>query len=705
MAIIREAARLGDQEFIIETGRMAQQANGAVMVQYGNSQVLCTATGGNVREGLDFFPLSVDYVENFWAAGMIPGGYFKREGKMSEKAVLTSRLIDRPCRPLFAKGYINETQLVAWVLSADRVNDTDVLGITGCSAALMLSDLPWAGPLAGVRIGLVDGKFVANPTFEQRERSELDIVLAISQEAIVMVEGEAREVSEQVMIDALAFGREAVKDVLALQIELARQVGKTKREVVAPVLPEDIVAAMKKFLGDKMNVAMQVPEKMARYAAVDALKAEAQASLNAKFPGQEKDVSKAFSKFQKQTLRGLVANEGVRVDGRKPHEIRPISCEVGLIPCAHGSALFTRGETQALATVTLGTEKAAQRLEGLEGDSTRSFMLHYNFPPFSVGEVKPMRGPGRREIGHGHLALRGLTQALPEQKKEFPYTIRVVSDVMGSNGSSSMATVCGGSLAMMDAGVPLKCATAGIAMGLIKEGDKVVVLSDILGDEDFLGDMDFKVCGTSKGITAFQMDTKIGGIADETMKKALSQARSGIAHILGEMAKALSEPRKDLSATAPRITKIKIPTDAIGAVIGQGGKTIRSIQETTGTTISIEDDGTVSIAASNGVAAAQAMEIIKGLTQEPEVGTVYLGTVKKIVEFGAFVEILPGKEGLCHISELTEGRVNRVEDILREGDECLVKLIGTERGGKLRLSRKEALAERAAAEGADGAEG
>ncbi len=695
MTIIRESARLGDKEIIIETGRMANQANGSVIIQQGDSQVLCTATAGGLR-GLPFFPLTVDYIENKWAAGRIPGGYFKREGRPGSHAILTARLIDRPCRPLFEDGYMNETQLIAWVLSADQVNDTDILGITGCSAALMLSDLPWDGPVAGVRIGCVDGKFVANPTFAERENSTMDVILAASQDAIVMVEGEAKEVSREQMLEALDFGRDAVQAVIDLQLELRKQIGKARREVVAPELNSDVFGAVEKDARKKLEKVLTIADKLERYAATDELKSEVIEKLEEKFPELTGDISESFDKIKKDIVRKKITKEGIRIDGRNSTEIRDITCEVGLIPGAHGSALFTRGETQALVTTTLGTDRDALRVETMTGDESQSFMLHYNFPPFCVGEAKPLRSTSRREIGHGNLAERALTPALPNLEEDFPYTVRVVSDIMGSNGSSSMASVCGGSLSLMDAGVPMATPTAGIAMGLIKEGDDIVILSDILGDEDHLGDMDFKVCGTKNGITAFQLDTKISGISRDVMVNALTQAEDGIQHILGEMAKALDTPRKELADNAPRITNIKIPQDAIGLIIGPGGKTIRAIQDATNTVLNISDDGTVSISSSDATSTQQAIEIIEGLTAEPEVGKTYRGTVKSIKDFGAFIEILPGKEGLCHISELTEGRVNRVEDVLREGEECLVKCIGIERQGKdlrIRLSRKEALAD------------
>lgn len=709
--IIREGAMLGEQELVIESGRMANLANGSVVVQYGNSQILCTATSGKDKSDLGFFPLTVNYQENFYAAGHIPGGYFRREGKPTTKATLASRLIDRPCRPLFADGYMLDTQLIAWVISADRVNDTDVLGITGCSAALILSDIPWHGPLAGVRVGMVDGKFIANPTFEQREQSIMDVVMAVSMDAIVMVEGEANVVPEDIMIEALKFGQEAVKGVLQLQLDLAKKVGKEKLQVTPKVIDPELVKAFEKAGTKRITEAVQIKDKKKRGAASKEIRNDIMEKLSEKYPDRQGEMKEAFLKVRKNISRKMVfGKNGHRIDGRASDEIRDIQCEVGLLPRAHGSALFTRGETQTLVSTTLGTEKSALRIDGLEGDQTHLFMLHYNFPPFCVGEVRFMRSTSRRELGHGMLAERALVSSLPDLEKTFPYAVRVVSDVLGSNGSSSMASVCGGSLAMMDAGVPIKHATAGIAMGMIKEGDDIVILSDILGDEDHFGDMDFKVCGTPEGITAFQMDTKIAGISFETMTLALSQATTGINHILGIMNKTLKTHRNDLAPYAPRIETIKIDQSAIGSVIGPGGKIIRSIQETTGTTITIEDDGTVSIASSDSISTQQAIEIIQGLTASPEVGETYMGTVRKIVDFGAFIEILPGKDGLCHISELTEGRVNDVKDVLSEGDEVLVKVLEIDgRSGKIRLSRKAAMADTAEkagkAEEAEKAEG
>lgn len=710
MTIIRESAICGGKEITLETGRMARQAAGSVVIQLADSQVLCTAAAADESKDASFFPLTVNYQENFWAAGEIPGNFFRREGRPGDKATLTSRLIDRPCRPLFPDSYRDETQLIAWVISADKVNDTDVLSITGCSAALMLSDIPWEGPVAGVRVGLIDGEFVANPTFEERQKSDMDIVVVCTQHSIIMVEGEANEVPDSVVADALVFAQEAVQGLLDMQVRLAEKVGKPKRYVEPLPFDEDLYNRIKSRYESEIFAAVTVPEKIARYKGLALLKERVEEELLNDLPfvndlsGDEKkaftsDVGELFGQIKKEIVRALVINENKRLDGRALDEIRPITIETGLIPKAHGSALFTRGETQALVTLTLGTDKDAKLEDGLEGVFSKKFMLHYNFPPFCVGEARPMRSTSRREVGHGMLAERALTAGLPDLDSEFPYTVRIVSDILESNGSSSMASVCGGSLALMDGGVPVKFTTAGIAMGLIKEDDEIRILSDILGDEDHLGDMDFKVCGTEKGITAFQLDTKIAGISKETMLRALEQAKAGRIHILEKMKAALPAPRNSLNENAPRIITIQIAPSSIGAVIGQGGSTIRGIQEATGTQISIEDDGTVSIASSNAVAAQQAIEIIEELTATPEVGQDYLGTVQKVVDFGAFIEILPGTDGLCHISELTDGRVNRVEDVLREGDEVLVRVMAIDRGGKIKLSRRAALADQGDSEG------
>ena len=691
MNIVTDGAQLGSQELTIETGRIAKQAHGSVVVKYGDSQVLCTAVQGGIRD-LPFFPLTCEYVENFWASGKVPGGYLRREGRPGDKATLTSRLIDRPIRPLFPDGVKNDTQIVAWVLSADLTNDTDVISITGCSAALMISDIPWDGPIAGVRVGMIDGEFVANPTFEEREKSSMDIIMVCTHDAIVMVEGLADEQPEDIMMDALEFGQKSVRGVLDMQLRLREAVGKPKKEHTPPELDADIRGAVSKAIKTQMSKAITTKRKHERYEAIDAVKKVALEKLADKFPERESEIKEAVGALKKELIRATTL-KGKRIDGRKLDEVRDIAIEVGLLPRAHGSALFTRGETQALVTCTLGTERDAQRMDTLEGDKRRPFMLHYNFPPFCVGESGRLGGVKRRELGHGYLAERGLQASLPDLEEEFPYTVRIVSDIMESNGSSSMASVCGGSLAMMDAGVPYKEPTAGIAMGLVTDGKKFAVLSDILGDEDHVGDMDFKVVGTKNGITAFQLDTKIAGITRKTMLQALNQAKAGREHILGEMNKVISEGRREMSAHAPRIVHIKVPVASIGAIIGSGGSTIRGIQDATGTTVNISDDGTVAIASSDAVAAQQAIDIIEGLTATPEVGETYMGTVRKIVDFGAFIEILPGTDGLCHISELTDGRVDKVEDVLLEGDEVMVKVLEIDRSGKIRLSRRAALEE------------
>jgi len=693
MTILREGAELGDNELFLETGRMAKQANGSVRIGYGNSQVLCTATDGGIAEDLPFFPLLCDYVENYWSAGSIPGGYFKREGKPGDKATLTSRLIDRPCRPLFPDGFMRDIQLVAWVISADRVNDTDVLGITGCSAALMISDIPWNGPICGLRVGRVEGDFVANPTFEQRRESELDLVMAVAEDSIVMVEAEAEEVPEDVLLDAMEFGQEAGQEVVDLQNELADEIAPEPRDFEADVVDDDIVEAVRERGAAGIREAFEVQDKQERGDAFDEVKAGLETELRDEFPERVEQIGDAFEDVKKELIREKTPTTETRIDGRDLDEVRPLDIEVGLIPEAHGSCLFTRGETQALASTTLGTEKDELRVDSLEDDFEKNFFLHYNFPDFSVGETAPFRSTSRRETGHGMLAERAIHPSLPDLE-DYPYTLRVVSDILESNGSSSMASVCGGSLSLMDAGVEVEQPTAGIAMGLIKEDGDVHILTDIMGVEDHTGDMDFKIAGTYDGITAIQLDTKIEGLARETMAEALDQARDARHEILDAMTDVLEEPREELSPNAPRITSLKIPTDKIGDVIGSGGKTIRGIQDSTDTTINVEDDGTVKIAAQDGESADRAIEIIENLTAEPEEGKMYMGTVQTITGFGAFVEILPGTDGLCHISELTEGRVDEVEDVLSEGDECLVKVLKVGNDGKIKLSRKEALAEK-----------
>jgi polyribonucleotide nucleotidyltransferase len=689
---IREGVPLGEKELSIEVGRMAKQADGSVVIRYGDSMALVTAVASaSVRPGIDFMPLTVDYLEKTSAAGKIPGGYFKREGRLTETEVLTSRLIDRPCRPLFPKGWRFDTQIIATVLSTDRDNPTDVLAMTGASAALHLSDIPWAGPYAGVRVGRVDGQLIANPTFAQREKSELDLVVAASREAIVMVEGDAQEVPESVIVDALMFAHKAAQPLIDLQEKLRAAVGKAKRDYVPPVIDELLAAKVVELAKSKIQAAMQIREKLERYAALDKAEVETVEAAKAEFPEKENDIKQVFEKAKKQNLRELVLTTGRRIDGRETETIRPITSEVGLLPRTHGSALFTRGETQALVVATLGTKQDAQHIEGLGEEFEKTFMLHYNFPPFSTGEVKPMRGASRRETGHGHLAERALKVVLPSEK-DFPYTIRVVSEILESNGSSSMASVCGGALSLMDAGVPIKTPVAGIAMGLIKEGDRVAILSDILGDEDHLGDMDFKICGTKNGVTAVQMDIKIQGLTRQILEQALAQAHRGRFHILGKMAEALVASRDELNKFAPRIFTLNVKPDKIRDIIGPGGKTIRGITAQTGVAIDVEDDGTVHIASPDGVMAQKAIDIIKGLTAEAEVGEFYMGVVRRLADFGAFVEILPGTDGLVHVSELDVKRVNAVADICKEGDEMLVKVIGIDRAsGKIRLSRKEAL--------------
>ena len=689
---IREGVDFGGKELSIETGRMAKQADGSVLVRYGESLVLVTAVAAkSVRPGMDFLPLTVDYLEKTSAAGKIPGGYFKREGRSTEIEILTSRLIDRPARPLFPKGWRFDTQVIATVLSTDRENCTDVLAMTGASTALHLSTIPWAGPFAGVRVGRVDGKFVINPTFAQRKASELDFVVAASRDAIVMVEGDADEIGESLLVDSLMFAHGAAQTLIDLQDKLRAAVGKTKREFVPPKADEALVAKVLAYANPKIEAAMSIREKQQRYGALEAISTDTLAALGAEFPTREGEVKEAVEKAKKKHLRNMVLDTGKRIDGRATSDIRLVTCESGVLPRTHGSSLFTRGETQALVTATLGTKQDVQFIDGLVDNIEKRFMLHYNFPPFSTGETKPLRGSSRREIGHGHLAEKAIAHILPDDKT-FPYVVRIVSEILESNGSSSMASVCGGSLALMDAGVPIKTPVAGIAMGLIKDGDRTAVLSDILGDEDHLGDMDFKVCGTKDGVTAIQMDIKIEGLSREILEKALIQAKEGRIFILSRMAESLSAARPELNRYAPRITTLRVRPEQIRDIIGPGGKTIRGIVAETGVAIDVEDDGTVHIASPDAIAAQKAIDIIKGLTAEASVGEYYMGTVKRIVDFGAFVEVLPGTDGLVHISELDKERVREVTDICREGDKMLVKVIAIDhQTGKIRLSRKEAL--------------
>ena len=683
--------QLGGRLLTIETGKVAKQASGSVTVRYGDTVVLVAAVASAIaKEGLDFFPLTVDYREKLYAAGRIPGGFFKREGRPNEKEVLSSRLIDRPLRPLFPKTFRCETQVHANVLSSDQENDSDILALIGASAALVLSDIPFANAVSAVRVGLLEGEFVMNPTFAQLEESDLDLVVAGTSESVVMVEGGAREISEAVMVEALRFAHNAIIQINEAQDELRRQAGKTKRPVPVVSSPDGLKPAIERGYTDRVRAANAIPDKQERQATIDRLRDEALAEFLPKYPEAQVDIAAAVADLQRRDLRRAILEEGRRADGRNPDQIRQITCEVGLLPRTHGSALFTRGETQALVVVTLGTTMDEQKIDELEGQRWKSYMLHYNFPSYSVGEVRPIRGPGRREIGHGALAERAIEPVIPSDDS-FPYTIRVVSDVLESNGSSSMATVCGGTLALMDAGVPVKQPVAGIAMGLIKEGDRVAVLTDILGVEDHLGDMDFKVTGTRDGITAFQMDIKISGINFEIFSEALEKARLARLKVLEAMAGTLSEPRTELSVYAPRITMIKVSPEKVREIIGPGGRTIRSITEQTGAQIDIEDDGTVKIATYDSVNGHRAEEMIRALTEDPEIGRVYRGKVRRIVNFGAFIEILPGRDGLCHISELDHYRVARVEDVVREGDMVEVKVIGIDSEGKVKLSRRQAM--------------
>lgn len=694
MAFIKESAMLGNHEISIETGRMAKQASGAVLIQSGETMVLVTAcTKAGDRGDQDFFPLTCEYVEKSYAAGRIPGSYFRREGRQGEHETLVSRLIDRPVRPLFPEGFRDEVQVIATVVSYDPDNEPDVIAITGASAALMLSNLPWDGPVAGVRIGRINGKWIANPTNDERAKSDTDIVMVASEEAIVMVEGETDGLTEAEFLDAMDFGTNAVKDVLALQRKLAEVAGKAKKHFEAPNPDPEITNAVAEF-NDKTMSAMTIHAKLDRYAALDALQGEILSALAERFPGREKEIVSAYEEAKYHLMRGLITNDHVRIDGRRLDQVRPITCEVGVLPRVHGSALFTRGETQSLASVTIGTATDDQRIEGLNGTYSKRFMLHYNFPPFSVGEVKPLRSPGRREIGHGMLAERALTPVMPTHDPDYPYTLRIVSEILESNGSSSMATVCGGTLAAMDAGLEIKAPVAGVAMGLIKEGDNIAILTDIMGDEDHLGDMDFKVCGTEDRITAIQMDIKISGITREIMERALKQAHEGRKHILGCMLSAISESRSHRSKYAPRIETIKVKQDKIREIIGSGGKNIKNICAVSGATVNIDDDGTVSIASDNGMAINKAIEMINDIIREAKPGDVYLGTVKKIMDFGAFVEIFPGTDGMVHISELTDGHVDNVTDVLKEGEQVLVKVLSIDPRGKIKLSRRAAIGEK-----------
>ncbi len=690
------------RNFSLKTNYVAAQADGSMLVYYGDTVVLVTVVSlKSVREGVDFLPLTVDYQEKTFAAGKIPGGFFKREGRNNEREVLTSRIIDRAIRPLFPKGYYSETQVVATVLSVDKENDSDVAAMIGASAALEISDVPFKGPIAGVRIGRINGALVANASPEQMQESELNLFLVGRKVTsgkegrpydveLVMMEGEAKEVAEDVIVDAIKFGLESVRPVIDLQDQVRAAIGKAKRSVEEEAADEELIERVRAEALPGLKEGYSLPRKLERYSKLGDVRAAVIKTIGDGDAAISKKVAAIIENIESRILRDMIIQEKKRIDGRSSTDIRAISSEVGVLPRAHGSALFNRGETQALAVLTLGTSSDEQRMDYIAGEERRSFLLHYNFPPYSVGEAKSLRSPGRREIGHGALARKALVPILPSPET-FPYTIRIVSEILSSNGSSSMATVCGGIMCLMDGGVPVKDIVAGIAMGLLKEGDEVVILSDILGDEDHAGDMDFKVCGTEKGVTAMQMDIKIDGLTEDILRKALAQAREGRMHIIGKIRETMSAPRSDISLYAPRITTVKVKEDQVRTVIGSGGKNIRQIISETGVTIDVEDDGTVTIASADAEAAARAVAMVKWLTEEAEVGKIYRGTVKKIVDFGAFVEILPGTEGLLHISQIAKERIAKVTDVLREGDEVMVKVLEVDKSGKIRLSRKEAL--------------
>jgi polyribonucleotide nucleotidyltransferase len=690
------------RNFSLKTNYVAAQADGSALVYYGDTVVLVTAVSlKSAREGVDFLPLTVDYQEMTFAAGKIPGGFFKREGRPNEREILTSRIIDRTIRPLFPKGYFFETQVVATVLSVDKENDPDVAAMIAASAALEISNIPFKGPIAGVRVGRINGEFVCNASPEKMKESELNIFLAGRKVTpsksgrsydveLVMMEGEAKEVAENIIVDAIKFGLEAVRPAIDLQDKMRAEVGKEKRPVEEVAPDSELIAHVSAAAMAGLTEGYSMPRKLERYSKLGSVREAVVKSIGGDDSLLCKKVAAIVEELERRILRDMIIQKKKRIDGRSSTDIRPISAEVGVLPRAHGSALFNRGETQALAALTLGTSSDEQRMDYVGGEEMRSFLLHYNFPPYSVGEAKSLRSPGRREIGHGALARKALVPVLPSTE-EFPYTIRIVSEILSSNGSSSMATVCGGILSLMDAGVPVKDIVAGIAMGLLKEGDNIVILSDILGDEDHAGDMDFKVCGTEKGVTAMQMDIKIDGLTEDILRKALAQARDGRIHIIGKLRETLAAPRPDISSYAPRITTVKVKEDQVRTVIGAGGKNIRQIISETGVTIDVQDDGTVTIASSDAEAAARAVAMVKWLTEEAEVGKIYRGTVKKILDFGAFVEILPGTDGLLHISQIAKERIEKVTDVLHEGDEVMVKVLEVDKQGKIRLSRKDAL--------------
>jgi polyribonucleotide nucleotidyltransferase len=686
---------IGKRMLSIETGKVARQADGAVIVQYGETIVLCTAVSAKAREDLDFFPLTVDYREKAYAVGKFPGGFFKREGRPTSKEILTMRLIDRPIRPLFPETYLNEVQVMSMVLSADKENDPDVFALVASSAALSVSSIPFEGPTGSVRVGLIDGNFVVNPTHSELAESSIDLVVSGTEDAVMMVEASSKEIPEELMVDAIMFGHIFIKEIVELQKELLSNCRQEKQPVPLPTMDTPLLEEIKNKYFTQIAKRNVVPGKKERKQALNELLVQI---INEYCTGEEgapaeKAVKAVFEKVEMIVVRDQIIKENKRSDGRGLRDIRPVSCEVGILPRTHGSALFTRGETQALVVTTLGTPMDVQRVDTLEDEYSKKFMLDYNFPPFCVGEVKPLRGPGRREIGHGALAERALESVLPPES-EFPYTIRVVSDIMESNGSSSMATVCGGVLSLMDAGVPISAPVAGVAMGLIKEGDDVRILSDILGSEDHLGDMDFKVAGTEKGVTALQMDIKISGITEKIMRDALAQAKEGRLAIIQELKKALEKPREEISVYAPKLVHIKINPEKIGMIIGPGGKMIKKIQEETGAKIEIEDDGTVIISAALIESAQKARSWIERMTEEVQVGKIYVGKVLSLKEYGAFVEIIPGHDGLVHISELSDSYVEKVEEVVQVGQEIEIKVIGIDDQKRVKLSRKAALKEK-----------
>ncbi|MCD6486530.1 MAG: polyribonucleotide nucleotidyltransferase [Syntrophobacterales bacterium] len=690
------------RDISVKTNYLAGQADGSAVVTYGDTVVLVTAVSLKTkREGLDFLPLTVDYQEKTFAAGKIPGGFFKREGRLNEKEILTSRIIDRSIRPLFPEGYFYEIQVIATVLSVDDENDSDVAAMLGTSVALGISDIPFKGPIAGVRVGRLGEKLICNPSAEEMGESDLDLFLVGRKVPsadgkrdfdvnLIMLEGGAREIPEDEILNAISFGLESMRPSIELQDNICQAVGKTKREFELIEIKDELRKEVKDIAYAGLKDAYLEGRKLERYAKIGEIKKKMVEELSSTDTGLDPQAKTVFEELEREILRNMILKDKRRIDGRSSRDIRTITSEVGILPRTHGSGLFTRGETQALVALTLGTSSDEQRLDFIDGEEMRTFMLHYNFPPFSVGEARFLRGPGRREIGHGALARRALLPILPSHE-EFPYTIRLVSEVLSSNGSSSMATVCGGCLALMDGGVPVKDTVAGIAMGLLKEGDEVVILSDILGDEDHAGDMDFKVCGTKKGITALQMDIKVDRLAEDILKDALYQAREGREFIVGKLNETMTTPREDLSAYAPRITTMTVKQEKIRDVIGTGGKNIRHIISETGVSMNVDDDGTVTIASNDAQASERAVAMVKALTEEPEIGRIYEGTVKKVLDFGAFVEILPGTDGLVHISQLDNKRVDKVTDVLNEGDTVRVKVLEIDRSGKIRLSRKDAL--------------